>query len=210
MSATASIKILLADDHVVVREGLAAIIAMEPDMSVVGQASDGREVVDLFKRFKPDITLMDLRMPNMDGVDAIATIREADPNARIIVLTTYDGDEDIYRGLRAGAKAYLLKAGPRDELLDAIRAVNAGQTRIPAGIAAKLVTRMSGRELTARELEVLQLMAAGKSNLEIGTDLFVTESTVKAHVNSILSKLGVTDRTQAVTAALRRGLVRLD
>ena len=205
-----TIKILLADDHVVVREGLAAILGMEPDMTVVGQASDGREVMSLYREHHPDIILMDLRMPNMDGVEAITAIREADPNARIIVLTTYDGDEDIYRGLRAGAKAYLLKAGPREELLEAIRAVHSGQTRIPPDIAAKLVTRMSGRELTAREAEVLELLAAGKSNQEIGTALFVTESTVKAHVNSILSKLNVNDRTQAVTAALRRGLVRLD
>jgi two-component system NarL family response regulator len=210
MIAEQPIKILLADDHVVVREGLAAIIGMEHDMSVVGQASDGNEVVDLYREHRPDITLMDLRMPRMDGVDAISAIREDDPNARIIVLTTYDGDEDIYRGLRAGAKAYLLKAGPRTELLEAIRAVFAGQTRIPPDIAAKLVSRMSGKELTARELEVLRLMAAGRSNQEIGGELFVTESTVKAHVNSILSKLRVSDRTQAVTAALRRGLVRLD
>lgn len=208
--AETQIKILLADDHMVVREGLAAILGMEPDMTVVGQANDGREVMSLYEEYHPDVILMDLRMPNMDGVEAITAIRDEDPNARIIVLTTYDGDEDIYRGLRAGAKAYLLKAGPREELLEAIRAVHSGQTRIPPDIAAKLVTRMSGPILTAREAEVLELMAAGKSNQEIGTLLFVTESTVKAHVNSILSKLNVTDRTQAVTAALRRGLVRLD
>src|SRR5213079_224099 len=157
------IRVLVAEDHTVVRDGLVAIIKQEADMDVVAETGDGQQAAELWKQHRPDITLMDLRMPGMDGVNAIYQIREADPNARIIVLTTYDGDEDIYRGLRAGAKAYLLKAGPRDELLDAIRAVNAGQTRIPAGIAAKLVTRMSGRELTARELEVLQLMAAGKS-----------------------------------------------
>ena len=204
------IRILIADDHAVVREGVAAILSLEPDMEVVAQASNGREAVELFQKHRPDLALMDLRMPEMDGVQAITAIRQDFSDARIIVLTTYDGDEDIYRGLRAGARAYLLKAGPREELLDAIRAVHAGQTHIPPDVAAKLVVRMSGRELTARELEVLQLMAAGKSNQEIGGALFVTESTVKAHVNSILSKLNVSDRTQAVTAAIKRGLIHLD
>jgi two-component system NarL family response regulator len=210
MSKEHAIRLLIADDHCVVREGLAALIELQPDMTVVGEASNGREATELFHSRLPDVTLMDLRMPQMDGVEAITTIREAFPAARIIVLTTYHGDEDIYRGLRAGAKGYLLKDAGREALLEAIRAVHAGQTRIPPDVAAKLVARMSGPELSAREREVLRLMAAGNSNQEIGAALFITEATVKTHVNNILSKLGVSDRTQAVTTALRRGIVHLE
>ncbi len=210
MSEGNAVRILLADDHPVVREGLAALIERQQDMTVVGEASNGAEAVDLFERHQPDVTLMDLRMPGVDGVEAITRIREAFPGARVIVLTTYQGDEDIYRGLRAGAKGYLLKDAGRQELLEAIRAVHAGQTRIPPDVASKLVERMGGRELSAREVEVLRLMAQGKSNQEIAAALFITEGTVKAHVNNILGKLGVSDRTQAVTTALRRGIVRLE
>jgi two-component system NarL family response regulator len=179
-------------------------------MCVVAQARNGREAVELYREHRPDVTLMDLNMPEMGGVEAVQTIRAEFPNARIIILTTYDGDEDIFRGLSAGAKAYLLKEGSVDQLIDTIRAVHRGQVRIPEEVAAKLAARMMTTELTAREKEVLHLIAAGNSNQEIGSALFITEATVKAHVNRILDKLDVSDRTQAVTVALRRGLVHLD
>lgn len=205
-----SIRILIADDHPVVRQGLAAMIGRKRGMTVVAEASNGREVVDLFRQHRPDVTLLDLRMPQIDGVEAIAIIREEFRNARIIVLTTYDTDEDIYRGLSAGAMAYLLKGTSPDELLDTIRAVHAGQTRISSEVAAKLAARISIPELTARELEVLRLVVAGQSNREIGATLHISEGTVRAHINNILSKMGVSDRTQATTLAIKRGLVRLE
>jgi DNA-binding NarL/FixJ family response regulator len=203
------IRILIVDDHPVVREGLAALIERREDMTVVGEASNGREAIEQFQRFTPDVTLLDLRMPEVDGVTAITGFRAQAPTARISVLTTYDSDEDIYRGLRAGAKAYLLKDTPPQELLDTIRAVHAGQTRIPPDVAAKLAERMTGPELTNRELDVLRLLMAGKSNKQIAAALFISEGTVKTHVNNILGKLGASDRTQAVTTALKRGLVSL-
>lgn len=206
----ALIRILIADDHAVVREGLAAMIARRADMQVAAEAEDGRRAVELARQLKPDVILMDLRMPEMGGVEAITHIRAARPEARIIVLTTYDGDEDIYRALQAGAEAYLLKDTPRDELLEAIRAVHAGQKRIPAEVAAKLAVRLTAEALTPRELEVLKLIVAGRSNKEIGAALGIAEGTVKIHVNNLLGKLGVTDRTQAVTEALKRGIVHLD
>jgi two-component system NarL family response regulator len=187
------------------------MIERRPDMTVVGEAATGREAVAAYRAARPDVVLMDLRMPDMTGVEAIGAIRGEFPGARIIVLTTYDGDEDIYRGLQAGARAYLLKDAPRDDLLDAIRAVHAGQSRIPPAVAARLAERvLAGPELTARELEVLRGIVAGRSNKEIGAALGISEGTVKAHVNSILGKLGVADRTQAVTTALQRGIVHLD
>ena len=204
------IRVLLVDDHPVVREGLAAMLNRRPDMTVIGEVENGRKAVDFFQEDQPDVTLMDLRLPEIGGVEAIRRIREQFPEARVIILTTYDGDEDIYRGLQAGAKAYLLKDTPREELLDTIRAVHAGQKRIPPEVAVKLTDRMMGPELTKREMDVLRLIVAGKSNREIGADLNITEGTVKAHVNNLLGKLGVSDRTQAVTESLRRGLVRLD
>jgi two-component system NarL family response regulator len=205
------IRILIVDDHPIVREGLAALIERRADMTVVGEAGTGAEAVDRFGVLLPDVTLMDLRMPEMGGVEAIGRIRSAWPAARIIVLTTYDGDEDIYRGLQAGARAYLLKDAPRDELLDAIRTVHAGGTRIPPAVAARLAERvLSGPDLSPRELEVLQGIVRGESNKEIGAALAISEGTVKAHINSILGKLGVTDRTQAVTTAIQRGIVHLD
>lgn len=179
-------------------------------MAVVAQASNGQEAVAQFRRHHPDVVLMDLRMPLMDGVEAITAIRQEDPAARIIILTTFDGDEDIYRGLRSGAKAYLLKDAPLDELLQSIRAVHEGKTWIPPTVAAKLAARVSATDLTAREVEVLRLVVDGKSNKEIGTALFVSEGTVKVHINHILDKLGVSGRTEAINVALKRGLVHLE
>lgn len=202
--------ILISDDHAVVREGLAAMLSRRAEMQVVAEASNGVQAVTLALQHKPDVLLMDLRMPQMGGVEAIRAIRAEWPEARVIVLTTYDGDEDIYRALQAGAKGYLLKDTPREELLEAIRAVHAGRKHIPPEVAAKLAERLTSETLTEREREVLQLIVAGQSNKEIGASLNITEGTVKVHVNGLLGKLGVSDRTQAVTEALRRGLVHLD
>ena len=210
MNLHTPIRILIADDHWVVRDGLATLISRCPDMEVIAEADDGRQALECFRCCRPDVTLMDLRMPRLGGADAIAAICAEFPRARVLALTTFDSDEYIYRVLRAGARGFLLKDAPREELLDVIRAVHAGRTHIPPGIAAKLAARMNCRELTSREHEVLEHITAGRSNLEIATALFVTESTVKSHVNSILSKLRVTDRTQAVTTAVKRGLVTLD
>jgi two-component system, NarL family, response regulator len=209
MSEARKIRLLLADDHPVVRAGLVALISRRPDMEVIAEANTGREALGQFLRHSPDVSLVDLRMPDMDGVDAILAIRVRVPDARIILLTTYDGDDDIYRGLRAGAKAYMLKDAPPEELVEGIRAVYEGRTWLPQRVAAKLATRVSGAALTSRELEVLRLVVAGKINKEIGDDLGVTEGTVKVHVNHILAKLGVSGRTEAVSVALKRGLVRL-
>jgi len=203
------IRIMVVEDHHVVRQGLVALLNTVPDMRVVAEGADGKQAVDLFRRHEPDVTLMDLRMPTMSGVDAVIEIRRNFPAARIIVLTTFDGDEDIYRALQAGARAYLLKGMFGDELMDAIRAVHAGKSRIPPAVAERLATRMGSPGLTARELDVLKLIVAGKSNKEIGEELRISEATVKTHINNILSKLGVTDRTQATTAALQRGIVHL-
>lgn len=205
-----AIRVLIADDHFVVRMGLAAVIHTQTDMTVVAEAMTGKQAVDLFRQHRPDVTLMDLRMPEMDGIEAITAIRREFPDSRFIVLTTYDGDEDIYRALQAGARAYLLKDMLRDALVEAIRAVHAGQRRLPAEVANRLAERMNRTELTARELEVLRLIVAGKSNKEIAAALFIAEGTVKIHINNILSKLGVSDRTQAATFALQRGIVHLD
>jgi two-component system NarL family response regulator len=203
------IRILIADDHSVVREGLVSLVKRKSDMTVVGEASNGREAFDLWKEHRPDVTLLDLRMPELDGVGAINKIRELDENARIIVLTTFDGDEDIYRAIKAGAKGYLLKDSAREALMDCIRRVHAGETCIPPNLAAKLAERVSGEALSAREIEVLQRIAAGKSNKEIGAELFISEGTVKTHVKSIFSKLDVVSRTEAVATATRRGLIQL-
>ncbi len=202
-------RIMIADDHPVVREGFAAMIGTEPDMTVVAQARSGEEALDLFRRVRPDVTLMDLRMPGMGGVEAIRAIRREFPDSRLIVLTTYDGDEDIYRALEAGAQAYLLKDMICDEILAAIRAVHAGQRRIPAAVGTRLAERMTGLDLSEREQRVLDLVATGKSNKDIAAALEITEATVKGHMTNVLGKLGVTDRTQAVITAFRRGLVHL-
>jgi two-component system NarL family response regulator len=209
MTGAVAIRIMVVDDHPVVREGFATMIGTEPDMSLVAEARSGEEAQRLYRQHLPDVTLMDLRMPGLNGVDTIRAIRREFPRSRFIVLTTYDGDEDIYRALEAGAQAYLLKDMLCDEILTAIRAVHAGQRRIPAAVGTRLAERMSGLELSGREQQVLELVAKGKSNKEIATDLDITEATVKGHLTNILSKLGVSDRTQAVIAALRRGLVHL-
>ena len=204
-----AIRILIADDHLVVRIGLRSMIDTQPDMNVIAEAANGREAVALFRDHQPDVTLIDLRMPVMGGVEAVGVIHAEFPDARIIVLTTYDGDENIYRALQGGARAYLLKDIPREEFLDDIRAVYQGQYCIPPAVAARLAQRIPGPELSARELEVLKLIVEGMSNKEIASALSITESTVKNHVNSILGKLNVKDRTQAATTALRRGIVTL-
>jgi len=203
------IRILIADDHSVVREGLVSLIRRKADMTVVAEGSNGREAVDFWKEHRPDVTLLDLRMPELDGVGAIKEIRELDPNAHIVVLTTFDGDEDIYRAIKAGAKGYLLKDTAREALMECIRKVHSGETCIPPTLAAKLAERVSGEALSAREIEVLQRIAAGKSNKEIGAELFISEGTVKTHVKSIFSKLDVVSRTEAVATATRRGLIQL-
>jgi len=203
------IRVLVAEDHTVVRDGLVAIIKQEADMDVVAETGDGQQAAELWKKHRPDITLMDLRMPGLDGVSAIYQIRAADPNARIIVLTTYDGDEDIYRGMRAGAKSYLLKDVRREELFQCIREVHSGRTFLPPTVAAKLAERLPAEELTPRELDVLRLLAAGKPNKLIGADLAITEVTVKSHVQSLFRKLNVLSRTEAIAVANRRGLLHL-
>ena len=204
------IRIMIVEDHAVVRQGLAALLRTVPDFSIVAEAADGREAIELYRRHQPDITLMDLRLPQMNGVEAIGRIRIDFPQARIIVLTTFDGDEDIYRALQAGARGYLLKGMTGEELMEAIRGVYAGKSRIPSPVAERLAERMSAPALTARETEVLQLIVGGNSNKEIAAALFISEATVKTHINSLLNKLGVTDRTQAATTALQRGIVHLD
>ncbi|MBD1933870.1 MULTISPECIES: response regulator [Cyanophyceae] len=209
MNQSNAIRVLVVDDHPVVRQGLVGMLEEVPDILVVGQAGNGQEALAVFRQEQPDATLMDLRMPQMDGVAAITAICTEFPAARIIVLTTYEGDEDIYQGLRAGAKGYLLKDAEPEELLAAIRAVHKGQKHIPPQVGAKLLERMTSPELSDRELEVLQLITIGKSTQAISKALHITERTVNFHINHILSKLGVEDRTQAVIVALRRGIVSL-
>lgn len=204
------IRILVVDDHVIVRKGLVALLNTIEGLTVVAEASDGEEAILAYRAHRPDITLMDLRLPKIGGAEAIARIRGEHPVARIIVLTTFDGDEDIFRALQAGAKGYLLKGMDANELTDAIRTVYAGKSKIPSFVAEKLADRMGGPALTSRELEVLKRIVAGRSNKEIAGDLNISEATVKTHINSILSKMGVSDRTQAATSALQRGIVHME
>ena len=204
------IRIMIVEDHNIVRQGLAALLKTVPEFLIVAEAADGQQAVDLYRTHQPDITLMDLRLPKVNGVEAIARIRQDWPGARIIVLTTFDGDEDIYRALQAGARGYLLKGMEADELMAAIRAVYAGKSRIPAPVAERLAERVSGTALTERETEVLKLIVGGNSNKEIAAALYISEATVKTHINSMFGKLGVSDRTQAATTALQRGLAHLD
>ena len=206
---TNKIRIMVIDDQAVVRQGFVALINTVPDMEVIAEGINGQQAIDLYDQHTPDVTLIDLRMPVVAGVEAISAIRNKFPDARLIVLTTYDGDEDIYRSLQAGAKGYLLKDVFFEELETAIRTVHAGSRHIPGAIAMRLAERMASSALTSRELEVLELIVRGQSNKEIGASLSISEATVKSHINNILGKLGVTDRTQAVTTALQRGLVHL-
>lgn len=198
------------DDHPILREGIAAIIANHSDMVLVGEAGNGREAIECFRRCHPDVTLMDLAMPEMNGIDATTTIRKEFPHARIIVLTTYKGDVQAAQALEAGACGYLLKSALRKDLLDTIRAVVAGQRRIPAEIAVAMAEHYSTDTLTQREVEVLQQVAAGNANKIVAAHLFISEETVKGHVRAILDKLGARDRTHAVTIALKRGIISLD
>ena len=209
MTTTAKIRVLCVDDHPVVREGIAAIISLQPDMTMAGTAATGREAIERFVALRPDVSLVDLRLPDMSGFDVIRAIRDKSPNARIIVLSSHEGDVDIQRALEAGAQGYVAKGIVRDELLDIIRGVHAGKRRLPAAVAQKLAEHIADEPISPRELEVLSLMAAGKRNKEIAGDLSIAEDTVKMHVRNILSKLQVSDRTEAVTIALRRGIIQL-
>jgi DNA-binding NarL/FixJ family response regulator len=203
------IRVLIADDHVTVRAGLASIIGLQPDMVVVAEAANGRQAVDLWRKHQPDVALLDLRMPVLDGVGAIDEIRIEDASARVVVLTTYDTDNEIYRAIKAGAKGYVLKDARREELLGCIRRVIHGETCIPSSLLQKLVVGVGSEALTGRESDVLTLLARGKSNKEIGANLYISETTVKAHLRSIFAKLNVLSRTEAIGVASRRGLVQL-
>jgi two-component system NarL family response regulator len=203
------IRVLIADDHITVLEGLASIISRQADMAVVAQASDGAEVVAHWQKHHPDVTLIDLRMPKLDGVGVIEKIRQQDPSARLIVLTTFDTDVDLLSAIKAGAKGYLLKDLGRAELLDSIRKVHRGETCLPAPLVQKLATWLNREALTGREVEVLQLLADGKSNKEISTALSISEATVKSHLGNIFRKLDVLSRTEAVTTASKCGLIKL-
>ena len=210
MNQARFIRVLVAEDHEIVRDGICAIVNQQEDMRVVAEADDGIKAVHKYREHQPDVVLMDLRMPAIEGVKAIARIKSEFPAAKIIILTTYDTDEDIYRGLQAGAKGYLLKDTSAENLATAIRTVDRGKKYVPQEVAIKLAERITTSELTKREMEVLRLLTKGNSNQEIGSILKITEGTVKFHVNNILSKLNVSDRTQAVIVSLKRGLTRLE
>ncbi|HUO27680.1 MAG TPA: response regulator transcription factor [Bryobacteraceae bacterium] len=203
------IRVLSVDDHPVVREGIAALMARQSDMELIAEASNGREAIEQFRMHHPDVTLMDLQMPEMGGIDALSAIRGEFPDARIIVLTSYAGDIQVSRALKAGARAYLLKDMLRKELLETIRAVHAGQKRVSSEVAAEIAEHATDEILTPRETDVLRLIAGGKANKEIAAQLGLTEQTVKSHVKNILGKLGANDRTHAVTTALKRGIIDL-
>jgi len=203
------IRILTVDDHALLRGGIAALVNAEPDMRLVAEASNGQEAIERFRLHRPDVTLMDLQMPGLNGIDGIIGIRSEFPNARIIVLTTYTGDVQVLRALKAGARAYILKGHVHKELLETIRAVYAGKKRIPAEVAAELADHAADDYLTPREIDVLRLIASGNANKVIAGQLLITEETVKSHVTNILSKLGANDRTHAVTIGLKRGIIEL-
>jgi DNA-binding NarL/FixJ family response regulator len=204
------LRVMLVDDHYLVRMGLASIIALEHDMTVCAEASTGEQAQALFRSQRPDVTLMDLRLPGMSGTDTAQAIRAEYPEARIVMISTYVCDEEIYGALQAGAMAYLVKSVQREELMRAIRKAAAGQRHIPPEVAARLADRVSGSQLSTREIEVLRFLVSGRRNREIASALDIAEGTVKLHVSSILSKLGATDRTEAVTRALQRGIVQLE
>jgi DNA-binding NarL/FixJ family response regulator len=203
------IRVLAVDDHALLRDGIAALIGNQSDMELVGEASNGREAIEFFRQHRPDVTLMDLQMPEMGGIDALSAIRGEFPEARIIVLTTYAGDVQIFRALKAGARAFLLKGLLRKELLETIRAVHAGQKCLPPEIAAEVAEHATDDALTPREIDVLRLIAAGNANKEIAARLSLTEETVKGHVKNILAKLDANDRTHAVTIGLKRGMIEI-
>jgi DNA-binding NarL/FixJ family response regulator len=209
MKKESKISILVADDHFIVRMGVIALVNTEPSMVVVGEAADGNQAVDLFVKHKPDLVLMDLRMPIKDGIEATLEIRSRDANARVLMLTTFDGDTDIHKALQAGAQGYVLKSATGQELIPAIQAVASGQRWIPREIAKRLASRKVFEELTPRELQVLQLLAKGSANKQIGELLSISEHTVKDHLKSVFGKLQVVDRTEAVTAAIQRGIIHL-
>jgi DNA-binding NarL/FixJ family response regulator len=209
MNAAAKIRVMCVDDHAVVREGVAAIINLQPDMTLVASASTGAEAIAQHRSVRPDVTLMDLRLTDMTGLDAIRAIRAESPDARIIVLSSYEGDVDVRQAMDAGARGYVAKGMVRDELLGVIRSVHGGRRRIPAPLAAVVAEHVADDPLSPREIEVLQLVSAGRLNKEIAAELSLAEGTVKMHVRNILSKLSVSDRTEAVTVALRRGIIRL-
>lgn len=204
------IRVMLVDDHPAFRKGLAALIGTENDLEVVAETGDGNEAIQLFRRHQPDITLMDLRLPGMGGVEATIAIRKEFPDARVIVLTTFDMDEDIYRAMDSGAKSYLLKDTNEDELAATIRAVHAGEEKLAPKLAQRLAQRQKRPELSQREMEVLHLLVRGRSNKEIASSLFITEDTVKAHLKTLFVKLGVQDRTDAAITAIRQGIVHLN
>lgn len=209
MAKSKRIRILVADDHHIVRSGLAASLGLEDDFEIVGEAESGTQAIALFPKVTPDVVLMDLRMTDGGGIESTAALRAQAPDARVIIYTTFDGDEDIYRAVQAGARGYLLKSAPRGELLTAIRTVAAGERYLPPELAKRLAERVSGPDVSEREIEVLRLISAGKSNKEIGATLHIAEDTVKRHVSNILTKLGVSDRAQAATEAIRRGFLHL-
>ena len=203
------IRIFSVDDHPLLREGITALVNSQPDMVVAGEAATGAEAIKLFKQLQPDVTLLDLRLPDTSGIDILIAIRTEFPDARIIMLTTFEGDVEIHRALQAGARGYLLKNMPPSELLDVIRQVHAGKKRIPPAIASQLAEHMSDETLTEREIEVLREVAGGNKNRDIANKLFISEETVKVHIKHIMEKLGAADRTQAVTIGVRRGIIQL-
>jgi DNA-binding NarL/FixJ family response regulator len=209
MAESAKIRVFSVDDHPLLQEGIATIIRNQPDMLLAAEASNGREAIQRFREHAPDVTLMDLRLPDMSGIDAMIAIRSEFPEARIIILTTFAGDVEIQRALEAGARAYVLKSMPPKELVEVVRQVYAGKKRIPAEIAAHLAEHYSDEPLTGREVEVLRQIAGGNRNRDIAEKLFITEETVKVHIKHIMEKLGATDRTQAVAIGVRRGIIQL-
>lgn len=209
MSETPSIRVFSVDDHALLREGIAAVITNEPDMVMVAQAATGREAVQLFQKHRPDVTLMDLRLPDMSGIEAMIAIRTGSPDAKIIILTTFEGDVEMQRALQAGARGYLLKSMPPREIVAAIRQVHAGRKSIPAEVARELAEHMGEETLTAREIDVLSRVAGGNRNRDIAEQLVISEETVKVHMKHIMEKLGASDRTEAVAIAIRRGIIEL-
>jgi DNA-binding NarL/FixJ family response regulator len=209
MTTSAQIRILTVDDHPLLQEGLAAVIGSQPDMVLVGQASNCREAIQQFRKLHPDVTLMDLRLPDMNGIDAMTAIQSQFPDARIIIMTTFEGDGPVQLALQAGARSYILKNMPPQEIVEAIRQVHAGKKRVPAEIAAKMAEHLGDEKLTEREVDVLRQTAGGNRNRDIANKLFIAEETVKGHMKHIIEKLGASDRTQAVTIAVRRGIIQL-